>query len=92
MPPFSNVVEIMFSSEDVNKAFEASKKMIFALNKVSKNSVILGPAQGLPFKLIDKFRFTIQVKVLEDDVLNKINEIYPMYQNDKDVDIIISRM
>ena len=66
--------------------------MIYSLNKVSKSSVILGPAQGLPFKLLDRFRFTIQVKVLDDSVYEKIKEIYPMYQNDKDIDIIISRM
>ena len=66
--------------------------MVYALNQVSKKSVILGPAQALPFKVADKFRFTIQVKILEDSVLEKIKEIYPMYQSNKDVDIIISRM
>lgn len=92
MPPFSTVIEIMVSSADANRAFEEAKNIVYAVNKVSSNSVVLGPAQGLPFKLADKFRFTIQIKVLDDSVLEKIKEIYPIYQNDKDVDIIISRM
>ena len=92
MPPFSNVIEIMIVSSDANLAHTEAKNMLYALNKVSKKSVILGPAQGLPFKVADRFRFTIQVKVLEDEVLEEIKKIYPMYQNNKDVDIIISRM
>ena len=92
MPPFSNVIEIMIVSSDANLAHTEAKNMLYALNKVSKKSFILGPAQGLPFKVADRFRFTIQVKVLEDEVLEEIKKIYPMYQNNKDVDIIISRM
>ncbi len=92
MPPFSNVIEIMVVSGDANMAHTEAKNMLYAISKVSKDSVILGPAQALPFKLADKFRFTIQVKVLEEAVLEEIKKIYPMYQNNKDVDIIISRM
>ena len=92
MPPFSNVIEIMVTSDDARKAYDEAKNIIYALNSVKIESEILGPAEALPFKVNDIFRFTIQVKAKEDVILEKIKEIYPMYQNIKDVDIKITRM
>lgn len=92
MPPFSNVIEIMVSSLDASKAHNEAKNIIYALNSVKIESEVLGPAEALPFKVNDIFRFTVQVKAMEDVVIEKIKEIYPMYQNNKDVDIKITRM
>ena len=92
MPPFSNVIEIMVSSSDASKAHNETMNIIYALKGVKKDSEVLGPAEALPFKVNDIFRFTIQVKAMEDEVIEKIKEIYPMYQSNKDVDIKITRM
>ena len=92
MPPFSSVIEIMVTSENATRAYEEAKNIIYALNSVKIDSEILGPAEALPFKLNDIFRFTVQVKAKEDIVIEKIKEIYPMYQNINDVDLKITRM
>ena len=92
MPQYSNVIEIMVTSADASKAYNETKNILFALNKVKIESEILGPAEALPFKVNDIFRFTVQVKAMEDTVIDKIKEIYPMYQSNKDVDIKITRM
>ena len=92
MPPYSTVIEIMVSGKDASLAYEEAKNLIYALNQVKIESEILGPAEALPFKVNDIFRFTVQVKANEDIVIEKIKEIYPLYQSNKDVDIKISRM
>ncbi len=92
MPPFSLAIEIMVESKDYNLAINEANNVVYALKKVSYNSVILGPATALPFKLNDTYRYIIQVKIVEDIVMDKINEIYPIYQKNKDVNIKITRM
>ena len=92
MPPYSTVIEIMVSGKDASLVYEEAKNLIYALNQVKIESEILGPAEALPFKVNDIFRFTVQVKANEDIVIEKIKEIYPLYQSNKDVDIKISRM
>lgn len=92
MPPFSLVLEILFESKSLGLAKTEAFRMIQALKQVSKKSEILGPAEGLPFRLNDFYRFTVQVKVFDDEVMDKINEIYPLYQTNKDVNIKITRM
>lgn len=92
MPPFSQAYEIMVCSKDASKAFEEAQNIMNALQKAAKDSLILGPAEALPFKLSEVFRFTIQLKVLEEAVLDKLKMIYPLYQSNKDVDIKIKRM
>lgn len=92
MPPFSSVIEIMIESTNLVQAKSEAFHMLYALKQVSKKSEILGPAEGLPFRLNDLYRFTIQIKVMEEEVMNKISEIYPLYQSNKDVNIKITRM
>lgn len=89
MPPFSLALEIVVSSTDANKAHQEALQILYALKKVAKISQVLGPAEGLPFKLNDIYRFTIQIKVMEDAVLEQLKEIYPLYQNHKEVDVSI---
>ena len=92
MPPFSNVVEIAVHSKNASFAYEEAKNIIYNLKLVAVDSEILGPAEGIPFKINDVYKFTIQVKVLEEQVIDKIKEIYPIYQNNRDIDLKISRM
>ncbi|MDE7213992.1 MAG: primosomal protein N', partial [Anaeroplasmataceae bacterium] len=92
MPPFSLAIEIMIESESLAMAKTEAYRMLEALRSVAKESEILGPAEGLPFRLHDMYRFTIQLKIVEDAVMDKISEIYPLYQNNKDVNIKITRM
>lgn len=92
MPPFSEAIEVMISSEDASVAFEEAKKMVLHFQKTAKESEILGPAEALPFKVSDLFRFTIQLKIVGEDLLKEIQESYPMYQSIKNVDIKITRM
>ena len=92
MPPLSEAIEVMISSEDASVAFEEAKKMVLHFQKTAKESEILGPAEALPFKVSDLFRFTIQLKIVGEDLLKEIQESYPMYQSIKNVDIKITRM
>lgn len=92
MPPFSLVIEIMIESKNVTLAQTEAYHMLYALKQAAKQSEILGPAEALPFRLNDTYRFTIQIKVVEDRVMDKLQEIYPLYQNNKDVNIKITRM
>ncbi len=82
----------MVESKNCIAAKEEVNRIAYALRSVAKQSEILGPAEGLPFKLNDVFRFTIQLKIVEDIVLDKLKEIYPIYQNHKEVNLKIARM
>ncbi len=92
MPPYSLAIEVMVESKNCIAAKEEVNRIAYALRSVAKQSEILGPAEGLPFKLNDVFRFTIQLKIVEDIVLDKLKEIYPIYQNHKEVNLKIARM
>ncbi|MDE7161254.1 MAG: primosomal protein N', partial [Anaeroplasmataceae bacterium] len=92
MPPFSLAIEIMIESANLGQAKAEAFHMLYALKQVAEKSELLGPAEALPFRLNDIYRFTIQVKIMEDVVLDKLREIYPLYQNNKDVNIKITRM
>lgn len=92
MPPFSLALVIQIESEDIKLAKTEAYHMLSALRNVAKESEILGPAEAFPFRVNDIYRFTIQVKVVEEAILEKIKEIYPLYQNNKDVNIKITKM
>lgn len=92
MPPFSQAIEIMVCSLDASRAFEEANNILRALTSIASKSDVLGPAEALPFRVADVFRFTIYIKIVEDTVLDKLKEVYPMYQTQKDVDIKITRM
>ena len=92
MPPFSEFIEIKVSSLDAEKAYKEAKIIINSLKSVSKQSIILGPAEAFIFKKNDIFSFTIQIQAIDDAILEKIKYIYPIYQNNKDITITITRM
>lgn len=92
MPPFSTVIEIKVQSADANKAYEEAKLIVNNLKKVAKDSIILGPAEDMIFKKNNIFRFVIQIQAVEDSVLEKIKYLYPLYQNNKDITLSITRM
>lgn len=92
MPPFSSLVELVISSKDASMAFDEANKIVAQLKRASKSSIILGPAEALIFKKNNIFSFTVQVIVNEDSVYEQIRFIYPIYQNNKDVSISITRM
>lgn len=92
MPPYSLAIEVVIESKKLAEAQAEAYRMLYALRQVAQRSEILGPAEALPFRLNDIYRFTIQIKAVEDDVMDKLHEIYPLYQNHKDVNIKIIRM
>lgn len=92
MPPFSSVIEIMISSRDANLAYNEANIILNNLKSVAKDSIILGPTEAMIFKKNDIFRFTIQIQAVEDAIIEKIKYIYPLYQNNKDIAISITRM
>ncbi len=92
MPPFSLCIAVVIQSKNQQRAYEEALNVIYALKSSAKATEILGPAEGLPFKLNDVYRYTIQLKIIEDEVLAKLKEIYPFYQNNKEIDLKIIRM
>lgn len=92
MPPFSTAVEICVESKDAKAAYEEALNILYITQKKAHKSVVLGPAEALPFKLNDVFRYTVQLKIVEDEIFECIKEIYPFYQNHKTVSIKITRM
>ncbi|HHX55862.1 MAG TPA: primosomal protein N' [Clostridiales bacterium] len=67
-PPISNILEVLITSEDEEKAYKASKLIVGASqeweekNKVKSESQIIGPAPAKLAKAKDFYRFIIYVK------------------------------
>lgn len=92
MPPFSECIEIMIKSANIELAKKEAYIILEGLKKVSKSSLILGPIEAYPFKKSDIFRYLIQIQALDDEVLNKIKDLYPLYQTNKDIILDIRRI
>ena len=91
LPPFSSMIELMIESKDANIGFMEAKKIAKKLNELSNDSKILGPAEAPLFKKNDIFRFVITILAVEDSILEYIKNLYPMYQNDKNITLNITR-
>ena len=92
LPPFSSLIELMIESKDCNLAFEEAKKITKGLKvKANNQNNVLGPAEAPLFKKNDIFRFIITVLADSDELLDEINKIYPIYQNDKNITLNITR-
>ena len=91
LPPFSSMIELMIESKDANISFMEAKKIAKKLNELSNDSKILGPAEAPLFKKNDIFRFVITILAVEDSILEYIKNLYPMYQNDKNITLNITR-
>ena len=91
MPPFSEVIEISVSSLNKNLAKEEASKIVYALKSVSDKSIILGPTEAYLFKKNDMYYYQISIQAIEDSVLDKILYLYPLYQDDKNINIAIKR-
>ena len=91
MPPFSESIEIEVIGKNITKVKAEAFHIANALREVSKSSVILGPTEAFIFKKKDLYHYTIQVQAADDAVLDKISYIYPLYQNDKDITLSITR-
>ncbi len=92
MPPFSIMYEIMVSSLNKSACYQAAKTIAQTLLKDNKASIILGPNEHPIFRKNDIYRYIIQVQAMDEDVINKIKNIYPTYQTDKEVTLSITRM
>lgn len=91
MPPFSESIEIEVIGKNIAKVKAEALHIANALREVSKSSIILGPTEAFIFKKKDLYHYTIQVQAADDAVLDKISYIYPLYQNDKDITLSITR-
>ena len=91
MPPFSESIEIEVIGKNITKVKAEAFHIANALREVSKSSIILGPTEAFIFKKKDLYHYTIQVLATDDAVLDKISYIYPLYQNDKDITLSITR-
>ena len=91
MPPFSSIIEILISSENKELCKKEATHIKDSLLSVSKSSLILGPVEAPMFKRRDKYYYQIQIQAVEDSVIEKIKYIYPLYQNNKDIELSITR-
>lgn len=91
LPPFSSLIEILISSLDINKCKKESDHIASILKGEAKESIILGPVEAPMFKKRDRFYYQIQIQAVEDKIIEKLKYIYPLYQNNKDIEISISK-
>mgnify|MGYP003547882124 FL=1 len=92
MPPFSNLYEMMISSENKVEALKAAKLIVNTLRKDNKDSLIYGPLEATIFKKNDQYRYIIQIQAMDDKIIENIKNIYPTYQSSKDITLSITRM
>ena len=92
MPPFSECIEIMIKSLDKDKAYMEAYNIAVGLKKLAKESLVLGPIQAHPFKKCDIYRYQIQIQVLDEAILERIRNLYPIYQTNKDISLDIRRL
>ena len=92
LPPFSMLLEVLVTSEDVNLAYQEANKIKDKLVRLNTTSEILGVSEDTIFKLKDRYRYKIEINVTDDRVLDELKAIYPLYQSNKDVEIQITRM
>ena len=91
MPPFSEPIEIEVIGKNAKETRNEANHIASVLKGVSKNSQILGPTEAYIFKKKDLYHFIILVQAKEDSVLEKIQYIYPLYQDNKDITLSITR-
>ena len=91
MPPFSEPIEIEVIGRNLKETKVEANHIASVLKASSKNSVILGPTEAFIFKKKDLYHFIILVQAKEDSVLEKIQYIYPLYQDNKDITLSITR-
>ena len=92
LPPFSDLIEITIKSLNMDLAYNEAKKIKRNLLEVKNKSIILGPASASIFKKNDVYNYVISIQALDEDVINKIKYLYPLYQNREDVWIEIDRL
>ena len=81
----------MIESKDASIAHTEAKKIVKRLNELKNESKILGPAEAPLFKKNDVFRFVITILAVEDSILDYVKALYPIYQNDKNITLNITR-
>lgn len=91
LPPFSSLIEVVISSLDIKKCRNESNHIANILRSEAKESLILGPVEAPMFKKRDRYYYQIQIQAVEDSIIEKLKYIYPLYQNNKDIEISISR-
>ena len=92
MPPYSELIEIMISSTDLNILKDECNKIIKFLKLNEKESNIYGPIEAPIFKIKDKYRYLIQIECKSNDLLEKINYLYPKYQDNDSIELDLKRM
>lgn len=90
-PPFTNMIEILVSSLDKNKAYTEINNIKNMLTNYNENIIILGPIPNYIFKIQDRFIFQMIIRINDEDVsiLSMINEKFAVK---KDVFLSIKRM
>lgn len=89
-PPFSNLIQVIVSSEDKNKAYLEIinvKKMILS----QTTAQVLGPVNYYIFKVKDRYQYELTIK-LQDEDISILNIINQRFQSLKDCYISIKRM
>ena len=91
MPPFSEIIEIDVSSLSKMKAHEEAIRIATSLKRESHKSIILGPTEAYLFRINDMYHYTITIQAVEDKVLEAISYLYPLYQDNQEINLTIKR-
>lgn len=92
MPPYSLVYEINIISTDDDLAKLEASNVLTSLKLKQKESIIYGPLKEKIFKINDEYRYKITVFIKEEELLKAIEDIYPLYQQNKNVRLDIRRL
>jgi len=92
MPPFADFIEISLESSDCNLCYLEAVKLKKSLENSKTTSTILGPTEAPIFKKNNIYKFIISVLATDELILDVIKNLYPTYQNNKDINLSITRM
>ncbi len=92
MPPFADFIEISLESSDCNLCYLEAVKLKKSLENSKTTSTILGPTEAPIFKKNNIYKFIISVLSTDELILDVIKNLYPTYQNNKDINLSITRM
>lgn len=91
LPPYSTVIKIGVKSIDSNLCYIEALKIKNNLLSLDSDSIVLGPCEDFIFKKNDIYTYIITIQAIDDKIIKKVENLYPIYQDNKDISLSIER-